>query len=556
MTDMQAIKKVFKYVKPYIFTYPLAFLGFASQGFLGPLILSVFMGTVMTAILYSDVSLAINGLYSTSILILVFLLSVGLGLYFFLIISEKITRALKKDLFNAFVKKDIEKNSHTGEGIAAINTEANMASQLYSHALFPIIMASLSFIFSAITILILDIRMGLGVILLALIVFFSQIIFRKPLEKLGKEQIDTNAEAVKTVSNVLEGQAVLRTFDRQQKALVEFDPYNMKLKKISVKRAFIEMWQGTFTTLQGFLTLFLVFGLGGYFVATDSLGLEVLIMIPPLATNVTHHLSSIGTHIANLKPSLVALKRVLQIIEGTESNVIQIEEEIEGYEINIENLSFSYIDSEEIVLENINLQIKENELVAFVGSSGSGKTTLLKTIIGMYEREELPIMIGNTTFKREVIKNWRKTFAYVDQSSKLFDVSIEENLKIVKEDATEEEMRDALKKAGIEEVDIKSKAENMSGGQKQRIAIARALLRNSKILVFDEATSALDSETEKEVLETIEEFRKTNTVLMITHNLKSITTADKIIILDKGKISEIGKHEQLIETNEIYKSLF
>ncbi|MCL1924893.1 MAG: ABC transporter ATP-binding protein/permease [Defluviitaleaceae bacterium] len=542
MTDTQAIKKIFKYVKPHIFVYTISFLTYASQTFIFPLALSILMGAMMNAILYSNLSIATVGIINILYIIIPSSIIIGFAIYFYSLTAAKIERSLKKDLFNAFIKKDLERSSHTGEGIAAINTEANTAKNLYSNDLAPILMAAMAAIFGTITIIILDFRMAIGVILIAIFTFFIQIIFSKPLEKIGKELLEENAEAVKTAANILEGQAVLRTFNRQQKALIEFDPHNMKIKKINIKRAFIEMLQGAFTTVQGFLTIFLVFGLGSYFVVTGSLTLPVLIMIPPLADAIVNSLSGIGQSIANLKPSLVAAKRVLTIIDGVEAekeikNLTQ-PHIIEGYEINIENLNFSYKDSEENVLKNINLNIKENELVAFVGSSGSGKSTLLKVIIGLYEREALPITIGNTKFSNKIIKDWRSQFAYVDQSSKLFDISIEENLRLVKENASEAEIIEALKKAGLEGINIKAKSENLSGGQKQRIAIARALLRNSKIIVFDEATSALDSETEKEILQTIEELRTTHTILLITHNLKSTETADKIIILENGEISE------------------
>ena len=555
MTDLQAIKNMLKYIKPKLMIYIISFIGFGSQMFVFPLMVSIILGSATSAIIYGDFNIALEGMRLIAIILPIGFLIIGFFLYFHIKTVAYITREFKRDIFNAFVKKDIENSGHTGEGIAAINTEADTAATLYSDSLQPLVFGVIGIIFPIITIFILDVHMALAILVLSIIIFAVQMKFRKPLEKIGEELIEANAEAVKATSNILAGEAVTRTFKRERKALIDFNPHNKKLEVVNIKRAFIEMLQTSFTTMQGFLTVFVVFGLGGYLSATGRLSVGTVIAIFPLAEAITSWINQLGGSIAGLKTSTVAAKKVLTIIEENKE-IQQLEKEIKGYDIKIENLNFSYKDSEKQYLTNINLEIKENELVAFVGASGSGKTTLLKTILGLYERDTLPITLGDASFENNIIKSWRNKFAYVDQSSKLFDMSIEENLKLVKEDATEEEILNALKRAGLENINIKDKAEALSGGQKQRVCIARAILRSSNILVFDEATSALDADTEKEVMKTIEDLRKSHTILMITHNLKSINNADKIVVLEGGAINEIAKHETLILGNEIYKNLY
>ncbi|MCL2014905.1 MAG: ATP-binding cassette domain-containing protein, partial [Defluviitaleaceae bacterium] len=198
----------------------------------------------------------------------------------------------------------------------------------------------------------------------------------------------------------------------------------------------------------------------------------------------------------------------------------------------------------------------------------SGKSTLLRAIIGMYEREEMPVFIGKQGFNETSLQDWRSQFAYVDQSCKLFNVSIAENIAYGRVDnlPTQPEIETAAKRAfahdfiaSLEDgynTDCGEKGDSLSGGQKQRVAIARALAKKAPILVFDEATSALDKESEKYIMETIETLRNDHTILITTHNLDNIVTADCIIVMESGNVAEIGTHDELMAKFGVYKRLF
>ena len=582
--------RMFTFVKPYKFSYIIGCLLYCSQMFLSMFIMSLFMNRVMAALL--DVSR--NGLIYASIFLVcafvIYFLSVGIGIFVFVTTVAKATRDMKQRLFRAFINKSVEDSmsGHSGEGIAALNTEADTALTILDNALFPFLSSLISIVFSSVVVFAIDYRIGLATFAAGALAFFAQTRFAKPLGKLGKKQLDVNADSVKSLSNIFPGAIVIRVFGLQDKVHSEFNDEIKKLRKIEYKRAFISMFQSLFTTVQGWLTLVIVFALGGYLVATGRLDFPMLIMAPVMCMSINNGISTIGTAWAGLQAPIVAAERMFNILDSdsgkrhtpfSKKDVGKVlapsaisasthpAPEIDNYEIQLTNLSFKYKNADENTLNNINLEIGKNEMVAFVGSSGSGKSTLLKAIIGMYDRDDFNIKMGNMDFMESDPGAWRKHFAYVDQSCKLFDMSVSKNIALgAGGTASVESIEAAAKRAAAHEFisdlpegyesNCGEKGSSLSGGQKQRVAIARALVRGAPVLVFDEATSALDAESEKSIMETINDLRSDHTVLITTHNLHNTINADKIVVLDKGHIVEIGTHEDLLIKNGIYAGLY
>ena len=234
-------------------------------------------------------------------------------------------------------------------------------------------------------------------------------------------------------------------------------------------------------------------------------------------------------------------------------------------DFEFKNVSFSY-DKKQKVLDNISFKIKHNETVSFVGESGAGKTTIFNLLAKMYDIDDGEILIDGINIKELDCDSIRGNLSIITQNPYIFNMSIRDNLMIVKEGLTEEEMIEACKTAMLDDF-IQSLPDkydtlvgegglSLSGGQRQRLAIARALVQKTKIILFDEATSALDNKTQKGIQDAINNMKDDYTILIIAHRLSTVINSDKIMMVDNGKIVATGSHEELLKNNKEYKNLY
>ena len=566
---MTHFKKMYTFMRPYKIRFCIGTFLCNSQSFVLSFVIGLVGYNVMAGVVAGSTDEIVRGTIIALVAYVGLYSLVGLGIYLGNTAVLRATRDLKQALFRCFVRGSLEASqaSHSGEGIAAINTEANTAAGLYWNALSPLLRPAIAACLSVITIFILDWRIGLAAVGLGLFAYLAQSRFVKPLAKIGKERLDANAEAVKGVSDIFQGAMSIRAFNMQEKALDGASGSMNKLKMLDFRQAFISMWQNLFTTIQGWLALVITFGFGGWLVATSRLDFPVLLLALPLTETISDSMGSIGRAIAGLQPPLEAAKRIFAIIDNAPVPGDRGNMEFDGSALRIKELNFKYQNAEKNTLHDISLDINTGEMVAFVGPSGSGKSTILRIIVGFYERENLGMALGGASSDAVNIKEWRKQFAYVDQSCKLFDMTVKENIALgrkgkVDEDDIVSAAKQAFAHDFIEQLENKydspcgEKGSTLSGGQKQRIAIARALIKGSPILVFDEATSALDADSERYVMDTIESLRRDHTILITTHNLENVITADKIVVMNGGRIAEIGKHDALMAKKGLYYQLF
>ncbi|MGI6432671.1 MAG: ABC transporter ATP-binding protein [Sphaerochaetaceae bacterium] len=270
-----------------------------------------------------------------------------------------------------------------------------------------------------------------------------------------------------------------------------------------------------------------------------------------------------------LQQGMASFERFIEVMDvqsDIEDKPDAVDLQIKSGEVRFEDVSFRYDSSTDDVLTAISITIAAESTVAVVGESGAGKSTLVSLIPRFYEPDEGKIVIDGQDVGTVTKKSLRRSIGFVQQNVFLFDGTIRENLSYGKSDATESEMMDALYKANIGEfvaslpagldTEVGERGTRLSGGQKQRISIARVFLKNPPILIFDEATSSLDSESEQQIKEAFGRLAEGRTAIVIAHRLTTVRNADLIFVLDKGKVAEIGTHEQLIALEGQYSKLY
>jgi subfamily B ATP-binding cassette protein MsbA len=271
---------------------------------------------------------------------------------------------------------------------------------------------------------------------------------------------------------------------------------------------------------------------------------------------------------ANIQSSLAAAERVFYILDLEEEKINEGNLELLGLKKSIEyqDISFKYPSRDTQILSEINIVLEKSKILAIVGMSGSGKTSLVDLLFRFHDPLSGKILIDGVNIKDYTLKSLRGSLSLVSQETFLFNDTIRKNIAYGRPDASEVDIVEAAKAAHVDlfansfddgyDTIIGERGVKLSGGQRQRISIARAILRNSSILVLDEATSALDSESEKSVQDALNNLMEDRTTFMIAHRLSTIKHADSIIVLDKGKIVEVGTHEKLLSNSGLYQKYY
>lgn len=338
----------------------------------------------------------------------------------------------------------------------------------------------------------------------------------------------------------------------------------LELKKLRYIRS-ISFVQGTLINLMR--TLILAFLL--YLVFTRTVTFGEFFSLYIYSFFIFGPLQELGSVINNYREAEVALAQFKEIMNTPVEPMPLVAKKVDVIsQLKFDNVSFQYKSAEKEALENINFEAKAGETVAFVGPSGSGKTSLVKLLVGLYEPKNGVISYNNVSSRDISMNDLRSQFGFVTQDTQLFAGSIRENLLFVNPNATEEECLDAIKnsaatsllsraKDGLDTI-IGEGGVKVSGGEKQRLSIARALLRKPTVLIFDEATSSLDSITEEEITRTIRDVSSgaKRITFLIAHRLSTIMHADRIYVLEKGKIAEMGTHEKLLEEKGLYYAMW
>ena len=409
--------------------------------------------------------------------------------------------------------------------------------------------------------------------IIAVIVLFGALFpltqVRKRIKDINKQTVFTNAEVITHYNESFGGNRVISSYNLYDYQDARFNNTLHRVFRLGMKMV---QRTGILSPLMHFvvsLGIALVIWVGSWLILSHQITAGNFVSFVAALILLYNPIKSIGNSFNNVQIALMAMERVFELL-NTIPQVKDAEnaEELQTIDSAIEynHVGFSYIESKP-VLQDITLKINKGETVALVGNSGGGKSTFVSLLPRFYDVTEGQILINGKDIRNYTLHSLRENIAVVFQDNYLFSGTIRENIMLGKKDASEEELQQAVKAAYVDaflkdlprgiDTQIGERGVLLSGGQKQRIAIARAFLKNAPIVILDEATSALDNKSEAEVQKAIDNLMADRTVIVIAHRLSTVRHADKIVVINNGKIAEIGTHEALInDTNSIYGALY
>ena len=563
--------KIFRFVIPYKWTFVLGMV-FLLLSNMTTLSFPLLIGE-MTKVIEGKSKFQINEvtLFFFAILIIQSILSF-FRIYTFAQVSEKAMRDVRQTLYAKIITLPIfhfEKR-RVGELMSRITSDITQLQDVLSITLAEFFRQIFTLVGGVALITYLSWKLTLFMLATFPLLVISAIVFGKFIRKISKKAQDELANTNIIVEETFQSIQAVKAFTNEK---YEVNRYTNSLNKVvneALKAA----------TLRGGFVSFIIFALFGGIVGVVWYGAQLVaqgdLILADLLTFIFYtafiggSVGGLGDIYAQLQKTIGASDRILEIL-GDPSEVDIHESEtsvpITFGAIDLQDIHFSYPSRSSVeILKGISFTIEPGQKIAIVGTSGTGKSTLAQLMMRFYEPSQGKIMMGDYAIQDMPVGDWRKMVALVPQEVLLFGGSIRENIAYGKPGASEEEIHQAAEQAYAKEF-IESFPEKwdtlvgergvkLSGGQRQRIAIARAILKDPKFLILDEATSALDSESEKWVQSALEELMKNRTSLIIAHRLSTIRSADKIIVMESGKIVEIGSHENLMAKKQgVYQKM-
>lgn len=364
----------------------------------------------------------------------------------------------------------------------------------------------------------------------------------------------------------LQRMRLVKSFAKEEEEIRQGEEVLLQHYSAEKKRAFVDLFAEPFMQSTQAIVVGTVLIYGGTLLANGEMRVSELIGFYIYVNFIHTNVLTYGLLWQSLKQAKGATERIADILDGEDEELKRqksLSNEI-SKDLSFQNISFGY--NERNVLSNLNMTIPSGKVTAFVGPSGCGKSTILKLIERFYEPRVGRLVIGDTPVEDIHVDEWRRSIAYVSQSSPLISGTIRDNITYgLDREASDEEVRKAAKLADalsfIEEFPSRFDTEvgefgsKLSGGQRQRIAIARAFIKDAPILLLDEATASLDARSEHAVQKSLEQLMKNRTTVIVAHDMDLIKGADQIIVIDRGRVSDSGTHKELFKNNELYQQL-
>ena len=484
-------------------------------------------------------------------------------------ISSKAAKNLRREVFkkvNSFSETEINKFSTASLITRSTNDIAQVQRTLMTSLRMMITAPCMAF-FAIRKITLTDMTLtgvSVGYLVIMLVILITLIVLVLP--KFGLLQKRTDRLNLVTREN-LKGVRVVRAYNAEKHQESKFDTANNELTSTSlfVGRT-LSIMNPSLTLIMDMMTL-TIYWVGAVLMSKGVVGVDysVIATFGMFGMHVIMSFMFITLLFVMIPRGIVSLKRVNEILNQPLSIVDgEVDTSNAIGTIEFRNVSFAYPDAEEKVLEDITFKVGKGETVAFIGSTGSGKSTLINLIPRFYDCTSGQVLVDGVDVKAYNQQVLHDKIGYVPQKANLFSGDITSNMRMSKEDATIEDISKALEVAQcgfIEKLEdgytqpVSQGGKNFSGGQKQRLSIARAIVKNPEIFIFDDSFSALDFKTDKALRSALKKHTKEATILIVAQRINTIKDADKIIVLDDGKMVGMGTHEELAKSNKVYKEI-
>ncbi len=485
-------------------------------------------------------------------------------------IGQRVVIDVREVLFRKFQRMPISyfDKHQTGETMSYLTNDVNAMQNALVDNLIDMVTEGSILIGSIALMFYLDWRLTLLTLIVVPMVGQAMSVFGRKIKVTGRVIQERLADITSLLQESISSIRVVKSFVREDYEIERFQKQNLLNFRAAMKNVQVmSLLTPTVEFLAAVAVTFIVW-FGGYEVVNGVITAGALVAFLTYAVNLANPVKRLARVYGSIQKAMAAVDRVFDVIDMEETirNREGAKElpAVQGH-VSVRNVTFGYKEGVP-VLENVSLEAKPGQMIAFVGPSGAGKSTIANLLPRFYDVAEGEILIDGQDIRDVTVESLRNQIGIVPQETMLFSTTVLENIRYGRLDATDEEVMEAARAANADvfirelpdgyQTQIGERGLNLSGGQRQRMAIARAILKNPRILILDEATSALDTESEKVVQEALDHLMVGRTSFVIAHRLSTVFHADQIYVIDAGRIREHGTHEELLAMGGLYSSLY